>query len=82
MAIYCRLSSACQGVATLAAMGRLTSYGHSRFSLAGQKTTHVRIRVTSSTIKLLRKHRNGVQTTLSAVVGGKTVSQTIRLKIF
>jgi hypothetical protein len=82
VAIYCRLSSACQGVASLAAMGRLTSYGHSRFNLAGQKTTHVRIRVTSSTIKLLRKHRSGVQTTLSAVVGGKTVSQTIRLKIF
>ena len=63
-------------------MGRLASYGHSRFSLASQKTTHVRIRVTSSTIKLLRKHRGGVQTTLSAVVGGKTVTQTIRLKIY
>jgi hypothetical protein len=86
VAIYCRLSSPCQGVATLAAMGRLTSqltsFGGSRFNLHAQKTTHVRIRVSSRTIQLLRKHRSGVQATLSAVVGGKTVSQTIRLKIF
>ena len=82
VAIYCRLSSACQGVASLAGMGKPTSYGRSRFNLHGQATAHVRIRVTARTIKLLRKRRSGLQATLTAVVGGKTVSQTIRLKIF
>ena len=63
-------------------MGRITSFGGSRFNLRGQATAHVRIRVTARTLKLLRKHRSGVLATLTAVVGGKTVSQTIRLKIF
>jgi hypothetical protein len=82
VAIYCRLSSECDGVVTLGAMGKHTSYGSSRFSLRGNKTTHVPIRVTSQMLKLLRKHRHGVHVTLSAVVGGKTVTQTIGLRIF
>ena len=33
-------------------------------------------------MQLLRKHRGGVYATLSAVVKGKTETQTITLKIF
>jgi hypothetical protein len=42
----------------------------------------VKIRVTAHLIKLLHKHRGGVLAKLTIVVGGETVSQTIRLKIF
>lgn len=82
VAIYCRLSSPCAGVTTLTAMGKHTSYGGQRFSIPPKKTTHVAIRVTSQTITLLRKRRGGVRVTLTAVAGGKTVTQTITLKIF
>ena len=58
------------------------SYGHTGFSLPRKKTSHVRIRVSARVIHLLRKHRSGVPVTLTAAVGGKTVTQTIALRIF
>jgi hypothetical protein len=82
VAIYCRLSSHCEGFATLTAIGKHSSYGSKHFSIPPKKTSHVSIRVTSQTIKLLRKHRGGVRATLTAVAGGKTVTHTIMLKIF
>ena len=84
VAIYCRLPSGCNGVATLTPMGRQArkaSYGHTSFSLRGNTTSHVPIRVTSRMIQLVRRYRAGVSATLTAVVRGKTVSQTIVLKI-
>jgi len=82
VAIYCGLAPGCQGVATLSALSTGTSYGSSRFSLPGNRTAHVPIRIRSSVIGLLRKHRSGVPATLSAVVADKTVNQTIAIKIF
>jgi hypothetical protein len=82
VAVYCRLTPECKGVATLTAMGRHLKYGHSPFSVQGKKTTHVPIRVTPQLMGLIRTHRGGVYATLSAVVGGKTVAQTIAVKIF
>jgi hypothetical protein len=85
VAIYCRLSDQCRGLATLTPVGKqasTASYGRTSFSLRGKRTTHVRIRVSPQMMNLLRKHRGGVHATLSAVVGGKTVTQTIAVKIF
>jgi hypothetical protein len=82
VALYCRLTEDCKGVATLTAMGRRLSYGHSGFSVQGRKTTHVQIRVSPRMIRLIRAHRGGLSATLSAVVAGKTVTQTIGVKIF
>ena len=82
VAVYCRLTPECKGVATLTAMGRHLKYGHSPFSVQGKKTTHVPIRVTPQLMGLIRTHRGGVYATLSALVGGKTVTQTIAVKIF
>jgi hypothetical protein len=82
VALYCRLTPECKGIATLTAMGRNLKYGHSPFSVQGKKTAHVPIRVTPQLMGLIRTHRGGVYATLSAVVGGKTVAQTIAVKIF
>jgi hypothetical protein len=85
VAMYCRLSSDCRGVASLAAAGTQASrasYGHTSFRLPGKKTSHVPIRVSSRMMQLLRKHRGGVPVTVTASVGGKRVTQTITLRIF
>lgn len=72
----------CKGVATLTAMGRRLSYGRSGFSVQGRKTTHVHIRISHRMMGLVRTHRGGVFATLSAVVQGKIVTQTIGVKIY
>jgi hypothetical protein len=80
--IYCRPPAGCNGVATLSAIGRQASkasYGHTSFSLPGNRTSHVPIRLSSRMIRLLRTHRGGVRAVLSALVAGKTASQTITL---
>jgi hypothetical protein len=80
VAIYCRLTPECKGVATLTALGKHVSYGSSTFSLKGEQTAHVPIRVTSHTMTLIREHR-GLSATLSVLVAGKTATQTIAVKI-
>jgi hypothetical protein len=88
VAIYCRLSAACQGVAGLAPVGahsgkaKYDRYGSRRFSIRGRKTSHVAIRVTPRVIRMLRKHHRGARVLLSVTVGGKTVTQAIQLRIF
>jgi hypothetical protein len=84
VAVFCRLTPECRGVATLTAIGkraRNASYGRTSFSVPGKTTAHVPIRVSSETMALIRKN-GGVYATLSAVVAGKTVNQTIAVKIF
>jgi hypothetical protein len=87
IAVYCRLQSECKGTATItlsgaAAAGRSGKavVGHSEFALPGNKTTHLPIRLTPSVMSLIRKH-HGVSTTLTAVVEGKTIVQTVTVKI-
>jgi hypothetical protein len=80
VAIYCRLTPECRGVATLTLPGKSTPVGRSGFSLRGNKTTHLPIRVTPKILGMIRKH-HGVATTLTAVVSGQTITQTIGVKI-
>jgi hypothetical protein len=90
VAVYCRPVAGCQGVAALTALGRGASsihgraglYGSTSFSLPGNKTSHVRIRVSSQVIQMIRKRSSGVSATLTAIVGAETFTQTIGLRIF
>jgi hypothetical protein len=79
VAVFCRVSPECKGLATLSMSGGHT-YGRSAFSILPHKTTHLPIRVTSALLNLIRKH-HGVSTMLTVVVGGKTITQTIAVKI-
>jgi len=80
VAIYCRLTPECKVIATLSVGGRRVSVGSSNFTVLGKTTSHLPIRVAPSLMPLIRRH-NGVFTTLTAVVAGKTISQTIDVKI-
>jgi hypothetical protein len=88
VAVYCRLTPECTGTAVLTVAGRSRAghlagkavVGHSNFSLPGNKTTHLPIRVSASVIAMVRKY-HGVSATLTAVVNGKTIVQTINVKI-
>jgi hypothetical protein len=86
VAVYCRLTPECNGVATLTLAGRSAGVGptglvgRKGFSLRPNKTTHLPIRLTSSVMGLIRRN-HGITTTLTATVAGKTVTQTITVKI-
>lgn len=80
VALFCRVTP-CRGVATLSTNRGHNAVGRSGFDLAANRTTHLPIRVNSQLIKMIRRN-HGVSTTLTAVVGGKTVSQRIAVKIF
>ncbi len=80
VAIYCRLTPECKGVATLSMGGEQVSVGNSGFSLRGGTTSHLPIRLSPKLMGLIRRD-NGVETRLTAVVNGKTISQTIAVKI-
>jgi hypothetical protein len=81
VAVYCRLTPECKGVATLTLGGKPVSTGKQiPLSLRGNATSHLAIRLVPRLMGLIRKH-HGVTTTLTAVVGSTTVSQTISVKI-
>jgi hypothetical protein len=80
VAVFCRVSP-CNGVVTLSTGGGRTKYGHSNFNLPAEKTMHVPIRIAEQLINLIRKH-HGAAVTMSAVVAGATVTQTVGLKIY
>jgi hypothetical protein len=80
VAAYCRPASGCRGVASLALAGKTASFGHATFSLRGNKTSHMSIRVTPKLMALIRKN-HGAWTVVSAVMGGKLFTQTILVKI-
>jgi hypothetical protein len=77
VAMFCRVSP-CNGTATISSRGR--TYGRARFALQPNKTVHLPIRVTSELVQKIRRY-HGVSATLSAVVAGKTIDQTIAVKI-
>ncbi len=81
IAVYCRPAQGCSGVATLAFAGKVASVGQSGFSLAGNKTSHLPMRVSPRVVSLIRKH-HGLRMTLTVTVGGKTITQTVLVKIF
>jgi hypothetical protein len=80
VAIYCRLTPSCNGVATLTGPGSRTSYGHANFSLPGKKTSHMPIRLGSRAVAQLRR-RHGASVTVTAVLAGSVVTQAITVKI-
>jgi hypothetical protein len=87
VAVYCRLAPRCRGVVTVslpggsghtsAAGGR--TVGREGFSLPANVTSHLAIRLSNSVMGLIRRH--GIAAKLTAVVAGKTVTQTIKVKI-
>jgi len=80
VAIYCRLTPTCNGVATLSLAGKRVSTRDVPFSVPGDTTSHLAIRLVSSMMGLIRKH-DGVATRITAVVAGQTFSQTVSVKI-
>jgi hypothetical protein len=90
VAVYCRLKPECRGVATLT-LSNLSGYagstgssrrtvGRAGFSLPPNKTTHLPIRLAASVMGLIRT-QHGITARLTAVVAGKTITQTIKVKI-
>jgi hypothetical protein len=77
VAMFCRVSP-CNGVATISTDDR--TYGRSGFELEPNKTVHLPIRIKSELVQQIRRE-HGVSATLAAVVDGKTVTQTINVKI-
>ena len=79
VAIYCRPTTGCQGTAAIDVSGHVV--GTTTFNIAGGHTSHVAIRLAASLMKSIRKH-HGVATTLSATVGGSTITAPVTVKIF
>ncbi len=78
VAMFCRVSP-CKGTATLSAGNR--TLGRAGFVLQPNKTVHLPIRVKSELVTQIRRN-HGAAVTLAAVVDGKTITQTIGVKIF
>lgn len=81
VAVYCRQTPHCEGSVTLSFGGKRVSVGSPQFSVPGDTTSHVPIRVAPSLMRLIRRD-DGVTATLTAVVSGKTFTQRIAVKIF
>ena len=80
VAVYCRLKPECNAVVKLTVAGKQVSVGQTDYSIQPDTTTHLPIQVAPRLMSLIRKH-HGVMTTLTAVVGGKTVTSTVDVKI-
>jgi hypothetical protein len=80
VAVYCRPALGCSGVATLGSGGKAASYGRARFSLPGDKTRHLPIRISSHLMELVRRH-HGARAQLTLAMGARTFTQTIMVKI-
>ena len=81
VAVFCRVSPECKGIATLSVHNGQTVYGRTPFSFPPGKTMHLPIRINSQLVKMIRD-KHGVSTTLTVALGGASVSQVITLKIF
>jgi hypothetical protein len=81
VAVFCRLNPECKAVITLSVGRKQVSVGQSDFNVPAETTSHLPIRLTSSLMPLIRRH-GGVMTRLTAVVAGKTITQSIDVKIF
>jgi hypothetical protein len=82
VAIYCRPVSGCRGSArlTLLGAGSAATVGRSAFSLSGNKTSHLPIRVSPEVLGLIRRH-HGVDTEIQLQMGRKTFTQRVTIKI-
>jgi hypothetical protein len=84
VAMFCRLKTGCAGILTLNVLGgaRQSRQVKTTFKIVGGKTVHLSVRVPNDVVKLARRHRSGVPMKLTALVEGKTIGQTIVLRIF
>ncbi len=80
VAVYCRVTPECRAAVTLSVGGRRVSVGQSSYGIPAGTTTHVSIQVAPSLMTQIRRH-HGVATTLTAVVNGKTITQTVNIRI-
>lgn len=85
VAILCRLAGGCRGIASLATGARgaeaaATLATHS-FSIRGNKTSKVSLRLRRSAIVLIRAHHRKLKAMLSVTVAGMTSRQQVTLKI-
>jgi hypothetical protein len=80
VAVYCRPTGGCAGLATLGLSSKTSGYGQTAFSLPGNKTSHVAIRVSPKLMGLIRR-KHGVSAVVTAAMGGQTYSQSITIKI-
>jgi hypothetical protein len=80
VAIYCRPEPGCRGVAKIGLPGRTVSYGRTAFSIPGNKTSHVPIRLSSRLMVLVRRHHR-MSAIVSAVTGRTTYSQEIVVRV-
>jgi hypothetical protein len=82
VAIYCRPATGCKGSASLElpSGGRAAKVGRAGFSLPGNATSHLPIRVSPSVLGLIRKNR-GVTTRIVVKMGRSTFSQRVTIKI-
>jgi hypothetical protein len=87
VAMYCRPAEGCNGLATLGPASGLSGYGRGRvygranFSLRGGHTAHVPIRVSSELMRRVRRS-HAASTLLTVVMGGRTFTQRVTVKIF
>jgi len=84
VAVYCRPASGCNGTASLLLQGGGSSaanVGGASFSVPGNHTSHLAIRVSQALMSLIRS-RHGVATSFVASVNGQTFTQTVTIKIF
>jgi hypothetical protein len=79
VAMYCSLNPECLGTAILTVGSR--RYGQASLNVPGGHTSHVPIRVGPQLMTLIRRN-HGVSAVLTVVVGGKTFTQTVTVKIF
>lgn len=78
VAIYCRPAGGCRGSARVSLGG--SAIGHVGFSIAGDTTSHVAVRLAPSVMSLIRRD-HGVATTVAVTSARTTISQTVEVKI-
>lgn len=79
VAFYCSVTPECRGSAALMVGGR--PQGHTSFSVPGNATSHVPIRISPRLMRAIRATR-GVTAILTVVVAHKTFSQPVTVKIY
>jgi hypothetical protein len=80
VAVYCRPAGGCSGLATLGLSSTTSGYGPTAFSLPGNKTSHVAMRVPPRMMSMIRR-KHGLSAVVTAAMGGRTFSQRITVKI-
>lgn len=79
VAVYCRPASGCSGSASMSLAGGAAA-GRATFSLRGNKTSHVPIRVSPAVLGKVRR-QHGVETRVVLKMGRRSFSGRVTVKI-